>query len=226
MIKLSRAWLLMGVVGWASAAQGGTIGTMANWQATPLQVEFDQECLWLSDSGNWNSTELLTLSKNIPLTSVSLGIVSLSSYVGPTTLSVSYEMSITSADVFQSAALSMNATGTNVRATKDIFPSYAELIANPTPGTGTWSLVDDNGADPAEVSLPPLQHIWVRDTIALDASGSLFGISNTYVQVVPEPRAGVMLAFAAGGAALWRWRGRRRQPAAFDAATASGPWPT
>jgi hypothetical protein len=209
------AWVVC-VVAWASAADAGTIGTMADWEATPLQVEFDQEALWLADSGNWDSTELLTLSKNIPLASVSLGLVSLSSYVGPITLSVSYEMSITSSDVFQSAALSMNVTGTNTLAYKDIFPSYADLIANPTPGTGTWTLFVENGADPPEVPLPMLQHIWVRDTIILDSSGSLFGISNTFVQIVPEPGAAALLAFGAGGAALWRWRGRRRQPAAFQ----------
>jgi hypothetical protein len=202
------------VVAWASVTHAGTIGTMADWEATPLQVEFDQECLWLADSGNWDTTELLTLSKNIPLGSVSLGLVSLSSYIGPITLSVSYEMSINSADVFHSAALSMNTTGTNVMAYTDIFPSYADLIANPTPGSGTWTLYLENGADPPAVLLPMLRNIWVRDTIVLDNSGSLFGISNTYVQIVPEPGAGVLLAFAAGGIALWRWRHRRRQPAA------------
>jgi hypothetical protein len=63
-----------------------------------------------------------------------------------------------------------------------------------------------------DVSLPLLQSMWVRDTIVTDASGSLFGVSNTFVQFIhaPEPGSGALLAIAAGTAALWRSRSRRR----------------
>lgn len=207
----SWAWVGI-VVAWASVAHAGNIGTMAYWAANPVQTELDTESTWLADSGNWDSSELITLSKNVPLNSTSLGILNLTSYPRPLSLSVSYEVSITSSDKFVTAGLSMNFTGANVQAYKDIFASHADLVASPTPGTGTWTLYCANGMAPPDVSLPLLQSMWVRDTIVTDASGSLFGVSNTFVQFIhaPEPGSGVLLAIAAGTAALWRSRSRRR----------------
>jgi len=58
-----------------------------------------------------------------------------------------------------------------------------------------------NNVAPGDVPLPPLQTIWVRDTISLDSTGSVLSVSNTYVQAVPEPgtyaRAAVGIAVAA-----------------------------
>lgn len=178
------------------------IGTMANWAATPSWVTGDKTFTYLSSAGGWNGSELLTLSTNNPQNSHSLGIVSLSSYIGPQNLSVSYRVDISGISQFKTVALDQNHTGDNVTSYKDVFGSLADLEASMGPGDGTLvSLMAVNNGAPPDAALPTVQSIWVRDTIVIDDTGSLFGVSNTYVQMVPEPGtyalAGVGIAVAA-----------------------------
>lgn len=189
------------------------IGTMAAWAATPTWTTGDKTFTYLSSSGSWNGSELLTLSANIPQNSHSLGINSLSSYIGPQNLSVSYRVDISGIYEFKTVALDQNHTGDNVTTYKDVFGSLEDLETYTTPGAGTIAaLVAVNNLAPADAALPNLQSIWVRDTIVIDDTGSLFGMSNTYVQVVPEPGtyalAGVGIAVAAAQR-LRRRLGRR-----------------
>jgi hypothetical protein len=178
------------------------IGNMAAWSATPTWTTGDKTFTYLSSSGSWNGSELLTLSVNILQNSHSLGIVSLSDYIGPQSLSVSYRVDISGISEFKTVALDQNHTGDNVTTYKDVFGSLGDLQTYTTPGAGTLAaLVAINNVAPADAPLPNLQSIWVRDTIVIDDTGSLFGVSNTYVQMVPEPGtyalAGVGIAVAA-----------------------------
>ena len=67
---------------------------------------------------------------------------------------------------------------------------------------------DSLAADGLKWPLPPLQSIWVRDTTTLDATGSVLSVSNTYVQMVPEPGT---YALAGVGIAVAAARGLRRR---------------
>jgi hypothetical protein len=177
------------------------IGTMATWAANPVQVNGDKTFTYLSDSGNWNGSEYLYLASNLALESHSLGMLT-SAYAGPTTLSVSSKVDITSPSIFTSVALDQDHTGDNVDSYKDVFGSAADWEFYTTPGAGTLATMHaTNNVAPGDVPLPPLQTIWVRDTISLDSTGSVLSVSNTYVQAVPEPgtyaRAAVGIAVAA-----------------------------
>jgi hypothetical protein len=173
------------------------IGNMAAWSGSTSWVTGNKTFTYLSSSGTWNGSELLTLSSNIPQKSHSLGIVSLSSYIGPQNLSVSYRVDITDNEVFKTVALDQNHTGDNVTTTKDVFVSESDFLAD----TPLVTLVALNNLAPVDAALPGVQSLWVRDTIVIDDTGSLFGVSNTYVQMVPEPGtyalAGVGIALAA-----------------------------
>lgn len=104
--------------------------------------------------------------------------------------------------MFKSVALDQDHTGDNVTTNKDVFGSEQEWLTYTTPGAGTLAnLVAVNNVVPGDALLPPIQSLWVRDTINLDATGSVLSVSNTYVQAVPEPGtyalAGVGIALAA-----------------------------
>jgi hypothetical protein len=181
------------------------IGSIADWSATPAQVVGDKTFTYVSASG-WSSAELVTISTNVPQNSYTLSIDGLSNYIGPQTLTIAYEVAISSSDVFQSISLDQNFSGSSATTYKDMFVSLQDLQANPTPGSGTWALsVIDSGAG-TTVAVSPIQTLWIRDTIVLDASGSVLSISNTIVQV-PEPAGaglvgcGILLA---GTARRWR----------------------
>jgi hypothetical protein len=183
------------------------VGTMADWLATPAQVSGDKTFTYVSASG-WSGAELVTISSNIPQNSESVSIDGLSDYIGPQTLTIAYEVAISSSDVFQSVSLDQDFSGASATTYKDMFASLEDLQANPTPGSGTWALsVIDSGAG-TTIAVPAIQTLWIRDTIVLGASGSVLSISNTIVQV-PEPAAaslagcGMLLAGAA-------WRRRKR----------------
>jgi hypothetical protein len=208
---LSSFVLLAGV----ASAQSTFIGSLADWAANPTQTSGDKQFTYLTQSGSWSNAELFTISSNIPLDSHSLSIDALSAYIGPYTLSVGYELLITSTDnYFQSMSLDVNASGTATLITKDIFATFDAFSTGTAPGSGTWSLTLINSSSGSTVSLPPIQTIWVRDTITADATGSILGISNTVVQL-PEPG---MLAPAAIGMGLGVWGCRRRRRAATTAA--------
>jgi hypothetical protein len=183
----------------SATAHAGSIdiGNMAAWSGSTSWVTGNKNFTYLSSSGSWNGSELLTLSSNIPQKSHSLGIVSLSSYIGPQNLSVSYRVDITDNEVFKTVALDQNHTGDNVTTTKDVFISESDFLAD----TPLVTLVALNNLAPVDAALPGVQSLWVRDTIVIDDTGSLFGVSNTYVQMVPEPGtyalAGVGIALAA-----------------------------
>jgi len=183
----------------AASAQSTFIGTLANWVANPVQTIGDKQYTYLTQSGSWNSLELFTLSSNIPLNSNSLTVNGLSDYVGPFTLSFGYELLVTNtSNYFDSMSLSVNSTGTTTTVTKDIFDTFAAFSTGTVPGSGTWSLSLINSGSGSTVSLPPIQTVWVRDTITASPSGSLLGVTNTVVQL-PEPSS---LALAGIGAGL------------------------
>ena len=168
----------------AAPVQAGTvpIGTMATWAANPVQVNGDKTFTYLSDSGNWNGSEYVYLSSNLALESHSLGML-LGDYTGPKTLGVSYKVDITSPYVFKSVAVDQDHTGDNVDSYKDVFGSEADWAFYTTPGAGTLATLHAvNNVVPGDVPLPQLQTIWIRDTITLDATGSVLSVSNTYVQ--------------------------------------------
>jgi len=183
----------------AASAQSTFIGTLANWVANPVQTIGDKQYTYLTQSGSWNSLELFTLSSNIPLNSNSLTVNGLSDYIGPFTLSFGYELLVTNTgNYFDSMSLDVNSTGTTTTVTKDIFDTFAAFSTGTVPGSGTWSLSLINSGSGSTVSLPPIQTVWVRDTITASPSGSLLGVTNTVVQL-PEPSS---LALAGIGAGL------------------------
>ncbi len=72
-------------------------------------------------------------------------------------------------------ALDVIASGTTTLIVKDIFDTFAAFASGTAPGSGTWSLSLINSSTGSSVSLPPIQTIWVRDTISATPSGSIFG---------------------------------------------------
>ena len=209
-LVLVTAACMSAVVGLSNnaPAQSTFIGSLADWQATPVQTTGDKQFTYLTNTGSWSGAELFTLSANIPLGSYTLGLDGLSAYVGPYTLSVGYELLITnSTQYFQSMALDVIASGTSTLIVKDIFDTFAAFASGTAPGSGTWSLSLINSSTGSSVSLPPIQTIWVRDTISATPSGSILGIANTVVQL-PEPSSLALAGLGAslGGAAYWRRR--------------------
>ena len=201
-VCLSSLVLLPG----AASAQSTFIGSIANWADNPVQTSGDKQFTYLTQSGSWSGAELLTISSNILLESHSLSIDGLSAYTGPYTLSIGYEVQITSADQFESISLDVNASGTTTVITKDIFDTFAAFDSGTAPGSGQWSLSLNNSSAGTTVSLPPIQTIWVRDTLAVSDSGSILGISNTVVQL-PEPSSLAYIATVLGlGGVMYRRR--------------------
>ena len=201
---LSSVVLLAG----AASAQSTFIGTIANWAANPTQSIGDKQYTYLTQSGSWDNLELFTLSTNVPLNSNSLTVNGLSDKIGPFTLSFGYELLITNtSNYFDSMALSVNSTGTTTTVTKDIFDTFAAFSTGTAPGSGTWSLSLINSGSGSTVSLPPIQTVWVRDTITASPSGSLLGVTNTAVQL-PKPSSLALagIGVSCGGAAYWRRR--------------------
>ena len=199
----------------AGGVQASTIfvGTVADWAANPIQVAADKTFLYLSSSGGWSGLEELQISSNIPQNSETLGISSLSDYIGPQNLMLAYQVTIssTSSDVFATISLDQDSSGATATTYKDIFASLADLENNPTPGSGTWALSVIDDGDGSTIALPGLKSIWVRDTITLSSSGSVLSVSNTMVQVVPEPDMVPATACLAGGSMLVAWLARWRR---------------
>jgi hypothetical protein len=189
------------------------VGTVAAWSVSPTQVAADKTFLYLDSSGGWSGAELVTISSNIPLNSESLSISGLSGYIGPKNLMLAYQVTIssTSSDVFGSISLDQDFSGATATTYKDIFASLADLDASPTPGSGTWALSVIDGAAGSTIALPGLKSIWIRDTITLSPSGSVLSVSNTMVQVVPEPDMVPVTACLAGGSMLVAWLARWRR---------------
>ena len=201
---LSSVVLLAG----AASAQTTFLGNIANWAANAVQPIGDKQYTYLTQSGSWSGDELFTLTSNIPLNSNSLAVNGLSDHIGPFTLSFGYELLVTNtSNYFDSMSLSVNSTGTTTTVTKDIFDTFAAFSTGTVPGSGTWSLSLINSGSGSTVSLPPIQTVWVRDTITASPSGSLLGVTNTVVQL-PEPSSLALAGIGAGlgGAAYWRKR--------------------
>jgi hypothetical protein len=189
------------------------VGSVADWIANPIQVAADKTFLYLDSSGGWSGDELVTISSNIPQNSESVSISGLSDYIGPQNLMLAYRVTISSSssDVFGTISLDQDFSGATAITYKDIFANLADLEASPTPGSGTWALsVIDNAAG-STIALPGLKSIWIRDTITLSPSGSVLSVSNTMVQVVPEPDMVPATACLAGGSMLVAWLARWRR---------------
>lgn len=199
----------------AGGVQASTIfvGTVADWAANPEQVAADKTFFYLSSSGSWSGQELVTISSNIPQNSESVSISGLSDYIGPQNLMLAYQVTISSSssDVFGSISLAQDSSGATATTYKDIFASLADLENSPTPGSGTWALSVIDDAAGSTIALPGLKSIWVRDTITLSESGSVLSVSNTMVQVVPEPDMVPATACLAGGSMLVAWLARWRR---------------
>ena len=189
------------------------VGTVAAWNANPTQVALDKTFFYLGSSGGWSGDELVTISSNIPQNSETLSIGDLSDYIGPQNLMLAYQVTIssTSSDVFGSISLDQDFSGATATTYKDIFASLEDLEANPTPGQGTWALSVINNAAGSTIALPGLKSIWIRDTITLSSGGSVLSVSNTMVQVVPEPDMVPATACFAGGSMLVAWLARWRR---------------
>ena len=189
------------------------VGTVADWIATPTQVAADKTFFYLGSSGSWSGLELVTISSNTPQNSETLNIGALSNYIGPQNLMLAYQVTISSSssDVFGSISLAQDSSGATTTTYKDIFASLADFENNPTPGQGTWALsvIDNTGG--STTALPGLKSIWIRDTITLSPSGSVQSVSNTMVQVVPEPDMVPVTACLAGGSMLVAWLARWRR---------------
>jgi hypothetical protein len=153
------------------------------------------------------------ISSNIPQNSETLSISRLSDYIGPQDLMLAYQVTISSSssDVFSTISLDQDFSGATAITYKDIFASLADLVANPTPGQGTWALSLINAGGGSTVALPGLKEIFIRDTITLSPSGSVLSVSNTMVQVVPEPDMVPATACLAGGSMLVAWLARWRR---------------
>jgi hypothetical protein len=194
------------------------VGSMADWMADPSQVVNDKTFIYVASNGGWTGDELVTISSNIPQNSETLSIDGLSDYIGPQDLMITYQVLISSSDRFGSITLGQNFSGATATTYKDIFPTLADLQANPTPGSGTWTLSVVDGAAGSTVALPGIQSIWIRDTITLNESGSVLSVSNTIVQV-PEPDLLPATACLAGGSMLVVWMKRRRRALTGSAIT-------
>jgi hypothetical protein len=199
----------------AGGVQASTVfvGTVADWAATPTQVASDKTFFYLGSSGSWSGLEEVLISSNIPQNSETLSISRLSDYIGPQDLMLAYQVTIssTSSDVFSTISLDQDFSGATAITYKDIFASLADLVANPTPGQGTWALSLINAGGGSTVALPGLKEIFIRDTITLSPSGSVLSVSNTMVQVVPEPDMVPATACLAGGSMLVAWLARWRR---------------
>jgi hypothetical protein len=199
----------------AGGVQASTIfvGTVADWAATPTQVAADKTFFYLGSSGSWSGLEELQISSNIPQNSETLSISSLSDYIGPQNLMLAYQVTISSSssDVFATISLDHDFSGATATTYKDIFASLADLENSPTPGSGTWALSLINAGGGSTVALPGLKEIFIRDTITLSPSGSVLSVSNTMVQVVPEPDMVPATACLAGGSMLVAWLARWRR---------------
>ena len=189
------------------------VGSVADWAASPTQVAADKTFFYLGSSGSWSGLEKVTISSNIPQNSETLSIGDLSDYIGPQNLMLLYQVTISSSssDVFGSISLDQNFSGATATTYKDIFASLAELEASPIPGTGTWALSVIDGAAGSTALLPGLKSIWIRDTITLSSGGSVLSVSNTMVQVVPEPNMVPATACTAGGSMVLAWLARWRR---------------
>jgi hypothetical protein len=185
------------------------VGSIADWIANPNQVAGDKTFTYLNSSGGWTGAELVTLSSNIPQNSETLSIDGLSNYIGPQNLMIEYEVVISSTDTFGSISLDQDFSGATATSYTDIFTSLVDLQANPTPGSGTWSLSLIDAAAGSTVALSPIQSIWIRDTITLNASGSVLSVSSTIVQI-PEPGLAPVAAGLAGCGMLVAWMAKRR----------------
>jgi hypothetical protein len=189
------------------------VGSVADWAASPTQVAADKTFFYLGSSGSWSGLEQVTISSNIPQNSETLSIGDLSNYIGPQNLMLAYQVTIssTSSDVFFSISLDQDATGATATTYKDIFASLEDFNDHPNPGEGTWALSVIDGAAGSTAALPGLKSIWIRDTITLNESGSVLSVSNTMVQVVPEPDMVPATACLAGGSMLVAWLARWRR---------------
>ena len=190
-------------------------GSIEDWTNFPNQTISldDKDFVWLADSGNWNGTERVNLASIPSVNAHALGIDTLESYLGPFTLSFSYRIDITSSNVFAAVGMDQDFLFPNVTTYKDIYLTESSFLAdvNNPPGSADISLFITNftPVPVPPVLLPPIQSLWVRDTIVLDGTGSVQSISNTFVQTVPEPSSLVLTAFGIGLAAFLPRRLRR-----------------
>lgn len=200
--------LLLPAVGTAEAGIT-TIGSMADWQASPSQTLDDKTFTWLSSGTGWGTGEVLSITSNPILDLHSMNFDQLTLLGGPLTLTVAYRIDILSNNVFDAVAVDSDTLSPRTTVYKDVFSTF-ELLQAGGPGGGDLAAIVSISGTPAVASLPGLQHIWVRDTIQLDATGQLNSVSNSFYQVVPEPGAlglvglAGVLTMATGLRSRWR----------------------
>jgi hypothetical protein len=141
---------------------------------------------------------------------------------GAGTYTLGYRLDVVPASPFvlDNVELDSNHLSNNTLVTKDVY-STSTLYNNGTGGAGDLAnLQSTNGSITTPASLLGLTQVWVRDTIVLDGSGQLAGITNNYQQVPEIDASSLAGAFPllVGGLALLA-RSRRRTPT-DDAASA------
>lgn len=209
----------------AAEARATTFGSLAQWASAPqatISID-DKNFVWLGDSGNWTGIESVNLGFFPASNAHSFGIDKLENYIGPLTLAVEYRVDITSSNVFAAVLLDQNLLVSGVTSTKDVYASLAELQDNTATGSGTvasLSIVDFAPVPNPPVLLPPVQSLWVRDTIQIGAGVGLQSISNTFFQAVPEPGTTWLATVGLTLAAAWR-RGRRSPRHVAESGTAA-----
>lgn len=200
--RLAVLMLFLLLWGHVKPAFAVSFGNIANWAAAPdatISLD-DKNFVWLADSGNWTGDEDVNIVSILALEAHAFGIDELDTYVGPLTLSVSYRVDITSSNVFAAVDVDQDFITPNVTTYKDIYLTLEEFGLAGAPGSGTIALSITNFTPSPfpPVLLPPVQSLWVRDTIVLDGTGSLLSISNTFVQAVPEPSSIALAALGVG----------------------------
>jgi hypothetical protein len=195
----------------AIPAQAGlvTIGTMAAWQATPAQSLDDKTFTWLGSSANWNGSELISVSSNATGDIYSLNIDTMTTFTGPITLTVDYQIDITSRNVFDLIGVDTDTLSPTTTVYKDVFSSLSLLQNAMGFGGGDLASLTSINGMPAWSTLPAIQQIWVRDTITLSGGGQINSASNSVLQAVPEPSGIALAGLAAAALAARRLRGGR-----------------
>jgi len=181
----------------------------------------DKSWTYLSQSGfvmsGTGGPENIQIIDSVITNSHSFLLGSLGNLAGPSTFTLGYRVNVDAPSPFflNTVELDVNHLVNNVNVYKDVFSTLSLF----TTSSGTFGLGDlatlhsVNGTPVGPLSLAggPTE-VWVRDTIVLDANGSLTGVTDTFTQAVPEIDASSLAGafpLMVGGLALLERRRRR-----------------
>lgn len=185
----------------------------------------DKSWTYLSQSGfvmsGTGGPENIQIIDSLITNSHSFLLGSLGNLAGPATFTLGYRVNVDAPSQYRlsTVELDVNHLVNNVNVYKDVFSTLSLF----TTSSGTFGLGDlaslhsVNGTPQGPASLTGMPtEVWVRDTIVLDATGTLTGVTDTFTQAVPEIDASSLAGafpLLVGGLALLERR-RRRTPAA------------